>query len=147
MTSMLAGGLLAKIGVRLPGVEYGIMTSVLVLGLLVAATGVIPLKYGAALVALFAAFHGHAHAVEMVQGGSMAAYAVGFLLATAVLHAGGVAGGLILARLLDSRAAPIGGRIDFAGGAADALRRDPRLKLENRPISFLQRYCQMDAEW
>jgi urease accessory protein len=114
MVSMLPGGMLAELGVPMPAVEYGIMASVLVLGLMVAATWVVPLKYGAALVALFAVFHGHAHATEM-QGTSMAAYAVGFLLATAVLHAGGIALGLAMGR----RFRPIALRV--AGGAIAAM--------------------------
>ena len=97
MVSMLAGGMLAEVGVPMPGVEWWISASVLALGLMVAATGVVPLKYGAALVALFAIFHGHAHATEM-HGTSIAAYAVGFILATAVLHASGIAIGLAMRR-------------------------------------------------
>ena len=115
MGSMLIGGLLAEAGLRLPGVEYGIIASVLVLGLTVAATSVIPIKYGAILVALFAACHGHAHVTEMA-GHSMAAYAVGFLLATAVLHVGGILAGLALGRLLHPRTVRIaGGAISVCG--------------------------------
>lgn len=114
LASMLAGGVLASLGVPLPGVEYLIMTSVLVLGLLIAATNVIPLAVGAALVALFAAFHGHAHAAEMVDGGAFGPYAAGFLLATALLHVIGIAGGVALARWIDVRA------LRLTGGAITA---------------------------
>jgi urease accessory protein len=113
--SMLAGGLLARIGLPLPGVEWGIMASVLVLGLLIATTTVVPLKYGVLLVAVFAALHGHAHAAEMAAGGSLATYAAGFLLATAALHVGGVALGLGMARWLNPSA------IRFAGGLISTL--------------------------
>ena len=115
MGSMLLGGLLSEAGLPLPGVEYGIMASVLALGLLIAATSVIPLKYSAILVGLFAVCHGHAHATEMV-GQSMTAYAIGFLLATATLHAGGILAGLALGRWLDPRAVRIaGGAITVCG--------------------------------
>jgi urease accessory protein len=116
MVSMLLGGVAAECGVPLPGVEYGIMASVLVLGLLIAATSVVPLSAGVLLVALFAVFHGHAHATEMVQGSSMAAYAAGFLLATALLHITGVAGGLALSRWLNACAIrAVGGMISAMG--------------------------------
>lgn len=95
--AMLAGGGLAELGVPMPGVEWWISSSVLALGVMVAATEFIPLKYGAALVALFALFHGHAHATEMT-GTSIAAYALGFVLATAVLHACGIGVGLAVQR-------------------------------------------------
>jgi len=96
LASMIAGGLASAMGLALPGVEYGILASVLVLGLLVAVTKVVPLAYGAAIVALFAFFHGFAHAAEMSPGGSLAAYAAGFVLATSLLHAAGIASGQLL---------------------------------------------------
>lgn len=109
--SMLVGGLAAAWGMPLPGVEQGILLSVLVLGLLIAATKVVPLPVGAVLVGLFAACHGHAHAAEMASGGSLNQYAAGFLMATAILHATGIGVGLLAARLLDARA------VRFTGGA------------------------------
>lgn len=109
--AMLAGGVAAAAGMILPGVEYGIMASVLVLGLLVAATRIAPLAVGAALVALFAFFHGYAHAAEMVSGGSLGTYALGFLLATAMLHASGIVVGLLVCRLMSV------GTLRIAGGA------------------------------
>jgi urease accessory protein len=119
--SMTLGGIAAAVGMPLPGVEYGILASVLVLGLLIAATKVVPLGYGAALVALFAFFHGHAHAAEMATGSSLATYAAGFLLATALLHAAGVAGGLLLknSRVLSpasDSATPNSTTLRWAGG-------------------------------
>ncbi|HEY2840102.1 MAG TPA: HupE/UreJ family protein, partial [Pirellulales bacterium] len=99
LASMLAGGLAASAGLPLPGVEYVIMASVLVLGVLIAATRIAPLSVAAGLVALFAFFHGYAHAAELVSGGSLGAYAGGFLLTTALLNAVGVLAGLALSRL------------------------------------------------
>jgi urease accessory protein len=115
MVSMLAGGMLAELGVPMPGVEWGIMASVLVLGLMIAATAVVPLQYGAALVALFAMFHGHAHATEM-HGVSIAAYAAGFLLATAVLHVSGIAVGLAMGRWCRPMAMRVAGGMITAMG-------------------------------
>jgi urease accessory protein len=115
MASMLLGGVVAAFSLPVPGVEYAIMASVLAFGLLVASTSIVPLWIGVGVVALFAVFHGHAHATEMVQGGSMAAYASGFLLATALLHLTGVAGGLALSRL------PNSGAIRAVGGMISAM--------------------------
>lgn len=103
MTNMLLGVLIAGLGMPLPGVEHAVLASVLILGLLIAATSAVPLWIGAGLVSLFALFHGHAHGAEMVQGGSMAAYAAGFLLATVVLHITGIVGGIAISRLLSTR--------------------------------------------
>jgi urease accessory protein len=114
--SMLLGGLAATAGLPLPGVEYGIMASVLVLGLLVASKRVSPLGIGAVLVGAFAFFHGHAHAAELVSGGSLAPYAVGFLLSTALLHAGGIAAGLALGRWVNTQTVQwLGAGISVAG--------------------------------
>lgn len=114
--SMLAGGLAATLGLPLPGVEYGIMASVLVLGLLVAWTRVAPLGVGAALVAVFAFFHGHAHAAEMVSGGSLAPYAAGFLLSTALLHAAGIGCGMALGKWVSIRTVQVAGAAISAAG-------------------------------
>jgi len=117
--SMLLGGLSATAGLQLPGVEYGILASVLVLGMLIAATRAAPLSVGAGLVALFAFFHGYAHAAEMVSGGSLGAYAGGFLLSTALLNAVGVLAGLALSRVSVGRLTG-GWSLRIAGGAITA---------------------------
>jgi urease accessory protein len=61
----------------------------------------VPLWVGALLVAIFAACHGYAHAAEMVEGGSLGAYAAGFLLATATLHAAGIMVGMLMAKKIN----------------------------------------------
>lgn len=86
--AMLAGAGLGAVGAGLPAVEAGIAASVLVLGLLIAFMVRLPLAASLPLVALFALFHGHAHHAEMGDG-TLATYAVGFALATALLHATG----------------------------------------------------------
>ncbi len=113
---MLLGGWVAAMGVPLPGVEQGIMASVLVLGLLIAMTRVLSLKFAAALVLLFALFHGHAHIAEMTASNSVLTYAIGFMSATAVLHLLGVGGGLALTRWSnDATLRVTGGLISAAG--------------------------------
>ena len=102
--TMLAGGILGALGFPVPAAEYAIGLSVLVLGLLVALGRTVSPKWAMLLVALFALFHGHAHAAEMAAEGSFGGYAAGFLLSTAMLHATGIVLALGLSRLVDPRA-------------------------------------------
>lgn len=92
---MALGGIVGMAGFDLPLVELGIVGSVLVLGLLIAAAPRLPLWAPAAIVALFALFHGHAHGIEMPETASGLAYGIGFVLATALLHGLGLGLGLL----------------------------------------------------
>ncbi len=90
---MTVGGLLGMAHVFLPFIEPGIIASVLVVGLLIAAAIRLPLLASACLVALFALFHGHAHGAEMPTSASGLAYGIGFLSSTiALLLCGAVLG-------------------------------------------------------
>lgn len=109
---MVAGGMLGFEGVELPFVETGIALSVLALGLAVAAGVAPPVAVAAALVGFFAIFHGHAHGGELPAGVGAASYTAGFVLATGLLHAAGLAVGA----LLTGRVAAV-----RFGGAAVAL--------------------------
>ena len=91
VATMVVGGVLGAAGVGLPGVEAGILLSVLVLGALVAAAARLPIPTSVAAVALFALFHGHAHGAEMPHSTSGLFYGIGFVVATALLHATGIA--------------------------------------------------------
>lgn len=91
ITAMGVGGALAFFGVGLPGVEAGILASVLVLGALIAGSARLPLLAAASFVAVFALFHGHAHGTEMPQTLSGFSYGAGVSTATALLHVAGVA--------------------------------------------------------
>lgn len=110
---MALGGLLGVAGIGLPLVEFGIIGSVLVLGLLIAVAPRLPLWAPMAIVAAFALFHGHAHGTEMPETASGALYGLGFIAATAILHALGLALGFAAAR----RTAPLA---RLAGGAVAA---------------------------
>lgn len=92
---MVAGGALGMLGVALPAVETGILASVIVLGLLVLAGARLPVAGGAALIAAFALLHGHAHGAELPPEAAAVTYALGFALATAVLHGIGLAVGYL----------------------------------------------------
>ncbi len=99
--AMLVGGFLGHAGVALPKVEPAIALSVVVLGLLVAFGVSAPVPVGAALVALFAIFHGHAHGAE-APGEGWLGYAAGFAVATALLHIVGIGIGIGLQRSIGS---------------------------------------------
>ncbi len=93
VTAMLAGGVLGFAGLTLPLVEPMIAASVLALGLLIVLR--IHLRWaGVLLVAAFAIFHGVAHGTELPAAAGALPYAAGFVLATALLHALGLATGL-----------------------------------------------------
>ena len=88
---MTLGGFLGVMGVTIPFVEVGIAFSVLVLGAIVAFKVKAPVAVATGVVGLFAIFHGHAHGSEMPMDASGIEYGLGFMLATALLHASGIA--------------------------------------------------------
>jgi urease accessory protein len=87
---MAVGGFLSLIGVPIPGVEIGIALSGVLLGAVVMIEHRPPLFIAAALVAIFAIFHGHAHGAELPPGASGLTYSIGFVIATGLLHACGI---------------------------------------------------------
>ena len=89
------GGMLGLMGVPLPGVEIGIALSALVLGGMVMGEVEPSVVVTALVVGFFAIFHGHAHGAELPEGASGVTYSLGFVIATGLLHAGGIAFGLI----------------------------------------------------
>jgi urease accessory protein len=98
MTAMAFGGWLGLAGVGMPHVEIGIAMSVIVLGAIVALGIKAPLVIAIGIAGLFAVFHGHAHGTEMPHDTLGAAYAAGFLVATAFLHLSGIALGFLIAQ-------------------------------------------------
>jgi urease accessory protein len=67
------------------------------------------------VVGFFALFHGYAHGAELPDGITGLSFALGFLLATALLHGTGVGLGLLMQRQASSC------RLIQAGGGAMAL--------------------------
>ena len=92
---MAFGGALGVMGVPLPGIEVGIAISGVCLGLMVCLAAKPPLWVAAVLVGVFAIFHGHAHGTELPQAANPIAYSLGFVIATGLLHLGGIASGLL----------------------------------------------------
>jgi urease accessory protein len=118
MGLMMVGGALGVAGIGLPFVELGIAFSVLALGLAVALRIDVPVTAAMAAVGLFALFHGHAHGAEMPETAGGLAYGAGFVGATALLHAGGLAAGALLSRFAGSRMGGV--LLRLAGGGAAA---------------------------
>ena len=92
---MAFGGMLGLLGVPLPGIEYGIAASVVLLGAAVMFELRPPLVIAALVVGVFAIFHGHAHGTELPPGQSALLYSVGFVTATGCLHALGISVGTV----------------------------------------------------
>ena len=96
---MAVGAALGLSGVTLPWVEIGIAGSVMVLGAVVALALRPSLAISIPLIGAFALLHGYSHGVELSAGISALSYGAGFMAATLVLHAVGIATGLIAGRL------------------------------------------------
>lgn len=109
VAAMAAGFVAALAGFPLPLVEPAILASVIAIGLAAAIALRAPTGAAMAMVGIFAVFHGYAHGTE-IGGAGVLAYMLGFMAATALLHAAGALGGTAFGRL-PAR----------AGGAATAL--------------------------
>ncbi len=112
---MCVGGIIGMTGV-LPDqpIEYGIAVSVIVLGGAIAAAWRAPEWVALVLIAAFALMHGYPHGVLAPRASDPAAFTVGFVVSTGVIHVIGIAIGAALK--------PIGGgRLVQALGAAIAL--------------------------
>jgi urease accessory protein len=92
---MALGGLMGLLGIPLPGTEYGIAASMILLGSVVVIAWKPPLWVAALLVSVFAIFHGHSHGTELPPGQDGLMYSVGFVCATGCLHGIGVSVGLV----------------------------------------------------
>jgi len=115
--TMAAGFFAALLKLPLPFVEPVILASVVTIGLLAAVALRVPTSAGMALVGFFAFFHGHAHGGELGAGGALS-FAGGFAIATAMLHATGIAGGLGLGKAFGEAA---GRAFTRVAGALTAL--------------------------
>lgn len=95
---MVGGAFIGWSGVAFPWIELAIAVSVIALGAMIAFALRPSLIVSAALVALFALFHGYEHGATLPAHGTPLLYAAGFILATLILHAVGIAIGLLTAR-------------------------------------------------
>lgn len=112
---MCVGGIIGMTGV-LPDqpIEYGIALSVIVLGGAIAAAWKAPEWMALVLIAAFALMHGYPHGVLAPRASDPAAFTVGFVVSTGVIHVIGIAIGAALKPIS-------GGRLVQAMGAAISL--------------------------
>lgn len=112
---MMAVGFLLGINqIEMPFVELGIALSSVVIGGMAALGRPMPVMAAMSIVGVFAIFHGHAHGAEMPADAGGLNYALGFVAATALLHAAGIAGALGVSRLVGKYGRTIA---QIAGGA------------------------------
>ncbi len=88
---LLVGAGVGLAGVQVAAVEPMIAASLLVIGLLVVTRLRLPGPVAAAVVGAFAVFHGVAHGDELAGDRGAGLAIAGMVLATALLHAGGIA--------------------------------------------------------
>lgn len=115
--AMGLGFIAAIAGVPLPFVEPVILASIIFIGIMVALALPFSTTGMAAAVAFFAVFHGHAHGGELGEAGA-ASFAIGFMIATALLHAVGIGLGIVFGRLQGRDG---NSRLTRAAGAATAV--------------------------
>ena len=113
--TMAMGFAAALAGVPLPFVEPVILASVIFIGIAIALALPIPTPAVAGLVGFFAFFHGHAHGGELGAAGAWQ-FAIGFVLATGLLHAVGIAAGLLLSRISGKLLTRVAGAATALGG-------------------------------
>ncbi len=109
LSMMLLGAMLGQAGLSLPLVEAGIASSLLVLGLMLTFAIRLSIVPSMLIVGLFAVFHGYAHGAEMPLTLAVIDYALGFMLATAVLHGLGIALGLLARNVQNEKLLRVGG--------------------------------------
>jgi len=115
---MAFGGALGVLSVPMPQVETGIALSAVVLGIMVAAAARLPILWAGLIVGVFAIFHGHAHGTELPEAANPFAYALGFVVATGLLHVAGILFGLLTRWENGQIAVRAGGLAVAAGGVA-----------------------------
>jgi hydrogenase/urease accessory protein HupE len=122
---MSVGGLVGVAGASVPGAETMILLSVAVFGTLVVRNVRFRARFSVLIVAFFAFFHGFAHGQEMPASASLLSFALGFIVATLLLHGAGI----VTARLAVLAFACLLGN----GAEAQQTTKDPAREPETRP--------------
>ncbi len=99
MLALTCGAAAGASGFGVGWLESALAASVALLGTMLIAPRVLPVAAAGAAIAAAGLLHGLAHGAELPPGGSIGAYAAGFLLATAALHVAGLRLGVALQRL------------------------------------------------
>lgn len=121
LSAMSIGALLGAAGLVLPLTEAGIALSVALFGAMLLAGTRLPQRAGLLLIAAAAALHGLAHGAELPAGASFAAYALGFLGSTTVLHIAGLSLGDAVQKLRRSAQPAVWRGLGLTLGAAGVL--------------------------
>lgn len=116
LVMMALGAAAGFAGIKLPLVEAAILASVFVIGGLIIGAVRLPMAWAMAIVGLFAVFHGYAHALE-APSTAAGSYILGFLAATALLQAAGLAIGWVVHRAVGDLALRALGGVVLAAGA------------------------------
>nr|WP_250888988.1 HupE/UreJ family protein [Mesorhizobium sp. dw_380] len=95
---MVLGGVAGIAGLPLPGVETGIALSIITLGLAIACAWRPAEWIALLLIAVFAVCHGYAHGAELPNAADPADFAIGFVVATGMIHLLGIGVGLVLGK-------------------------------------------------
>ena len=96
--AMLLGGILGLSGYHLTVIDSGILASIVLLGAALGMAWRPPVWSAALFVGAAGLCHGYAHGSEISAGLIPAVFFVGMVSATSLLHAMGVAGGLVFQR-------------------------------------------------
>lgn len=113
---MALGAAAGFAGIKMPFAEAAVLASVFLLGGLVLAAIRMPTVAAMAVVGLFAVFHGYVHAVD-APSAEVGTYMLGFLAATALLHAAGMGVGWLAQRAVGNFGVRALGGLIVAGGA------------------------------
>ena len=113
---MAVGGVAGMLGMPLPHVELGIALSILALGSAIAFGWRPDEAIALILIGAFAICHGYAHGVELPNSADPADYAVGFVIATGLIHVLGVGVGLVLNKPMEGRLSRALGAVIAVGG-------------------------------
>ncbi len=96
---MAIGGVLGILGIPVPRVEVMIGLSMLGLGLAIALAWKPHGALAIVTISVFAIFHGYAHGAELPEAADPILFAMGFVIATGLIHIAGIVFGLVLGRL------------------------------------------------
>lgn len=121
LSAMSVGAVLGAAGLVLPLIEAGIALSVALFGAMLLAGTRLPQRAGLLLIAAAASLHGLAHGAELPAGASFAAYALGFLGSTTVLHIAGLSLGAAVQKLQRSLQPTVWRSLGLTLGAAGLL--------------------------
>jgi urease accessory protein len=114
LAAITLGGGLSIAGIKLPLAETMIALSVVAAGVALALPRKYPLMVATLTVSAFALFHGHAHGADFAPTMSVMLFALGFIIATALLHALGIGLAFATAWLPSTRARDANCAVGFA---------------------------------